>query len=205
MRKDIIYCAIIATLLAFGLNQCHSNNSSKQLIAAEEEKVRIWTDKSGRDQAEATVLKIDLATFKSLHADVVDSLKKEIGTAKIKNVTIVTRKVTDTLLIVRDTRGLINVSDKYTHIWQPDSSRISYSISDSLSITSYSKRYGFLHLKSKDVTRISNSNPHVRMNGATSYEIEKNRKLGVGLIAGYGIGRDGITHFVGAGIYYRIF
>lgn len=206
LKSNIILVAIIVALSFFLFKQCSDKAQLKTLYTASQADVKIWTDKTGRSVAETQALKMDYSLFKEAHANIVDSLKKAGIKGKPKQVVTVTRTISDTLYIRRDPRGLITASDLFTKIWQPDSGRIAYSIYDSLAAVTYKQRYGFLGLKTRTVTRITNTNPNVRMKGASSYEIAPpDKRVGLGFFAGYGAGRDGLTPLVGVGLYYRIF
>lgn len=206
LKSRIVPWVVVAILLTLFLNQCQQTSQANLAISTANQTTKFYRDKYGREHGIATVAQADLANFRVLHADIVDSLKKEIGTDKVDNVVVATREITDTVFVERDARGLILYNDKWTQMWQPDSSRLSYIIKDSLSFVTYNKRYGFLNLKKEYVTHVINYNPNVRMTGLKSYAIKpRDRRVGLGLSAGYAMTNSGLSPYVGAGIYYRLF
>lgn len=203
LKSRLLPYAVCAILLAITLKQCDNLKHANRLVDSANHEVVIWRDAEGKSRAEAYVSQLKLQEFKQYHADILDSIREK---GKIKSVVVVTRTITDTVEVKRDSRGYISYSDKYTKIWQPTFDKLSYSIYDSLSVTTLNKRYGFLGLKHKYVTNIYNANPNVHMTGLQSYEIvPKSRRLGVDIQFGYGATRGGFGPYLGVGLGYRVF
>lgn len=203
--KDLLYTILIALFLGLFLWQWDRADKFVALQTAEHDKVVFWRDAAGRSVAEASVLRTDFETFKAQHKDIVDSLKAE-GVKHPKSVVLIGRQISQTLDIKRDPRGLIQMRDRWTTISQPDSAHLSYTIQDSLWVTTAVKYYGFLGVHKKYVTQVFNLNPNVQMTGTRSYEIApQERRLGFGISAGYAVTQGGVSPYVGVGAIYRIF
>lgn len=206
-KRDAILILIIAALLILLLHTCDSAKRTERTLESELGSVQIWRDKFGRSNAELTVTKLDYQSLKKYHSNVVDSLRKQLGIKpkSVTNVVTVGSVISDTVFI---TTGKPSVSKWAT--FKLDSNKLVYSIRDSLVLVTYNKRYGFLNLKTKYTTRVVSFNPHSTITGLTSIEIiPKERRLHLGLYAGYGMQlNQGVVRVgpsVGLGITMKIF
>ena len=203
--RDILWAAVVAILLVLLVQQCQKTKSTEDLYGASQEEMKAWVNRYGHAIGEVRIQKMNRDLFEKYHHNIVDSLKREIGTARIKSVVNITRVIRDTVTVAHDSACNIFYTDRWATFSQPTLSTLAYNLNDSLSVVSFKKHYGFLGLKSKYVTQVVNYNPHVKMKGATSFEIAPEpRRVGLGLVVGYGIGSQGLTPFVGGGITYRI-
>jgi hypothetical protein len=202
----VLILAIVALGLLYLDSKMKLKQSREALITSSEE-VILWKDEYGRSNAELGVLKLDYQSFILTQERIVDSLKaikiKPKTVAKIQNVTLMT---SDTVYITRNKPFL----SPWSTIGFVADDSISYSFKDSLSLVTYHKKYGFLHLKSKYVTRAISFNPNTRLTGLTTVEIiPKTRRISLGGFAGYGLQfRDSQVFpgwIAGIGISFKLF
>lgn len=191
-------------MLAFLLKECSEVKSYRQQLFQSEEKAKIWRDKYGRSNAELVVTKTDYNTFKNLHKDILDSIKSlKIQPRHIRSYHTITNTTTDTIYINKP------YTDRWSSFNKINDSLISYTIKDSIALITHNKKYGFLNLKSKYVTRVVNFNPNSTITGITSTEIiTKERRLSIGLQAGYGFVFSGsvkLGFYGGVGVGVRVF
>lgn len=205
-HRDSLFVVIIIILSLALLNICGKAKRVADNLRSQQEQVTIWQDKAGRSNAELKVLKLDYKTFQDFHSHIVDSIR-HLG-IKPKTVTKVVTVTTETKDTVYVTRGKPFGNRWATFNLQND--KLSYLIRDSLALITHHKKYGFLKLKSKYVTRAVSFNPTTVLTGMTSIEIiPVTRKLSVGIYAGYGMQLSGGTVRVGPslgiGVTHRIF
>lgn len=195
--------AIIA-LLALNLRQCSTSRNAKAALEAATADAVFWRDKHNRSNAEILVLQTDLSLYKQTNKELIDSLKKEgIKPRDTKRVVTITEHTTDTLYVNKPRFS----SPWLDYEWIDDSS-LRLTVRDSLALITHDKRYGFLGLKKKYVTRAISYNPHTILTGITSTEIVPKQKIGLGFYAGYGATLSGgairLGPQIGFGIHIRL-
>jgi hypothetical protein len=196
----IRYAVVIILLLVALLYTCEH---TERVATQHADTVKIWRDKYGRSNAEVEVLQ----SSSKIHAKLADSLQQQLN-IKPKTVTkiiTISNTITDTVFLSKD-RPVVSRWASFSL----DSNRLVYSIRDSLALITYRKKYGLLHHKSKYVTRAVSFNPHANITGMTSTEIiPKERRISLGLYAGYGLSVSGGTvragWNTGLGVTFRIF
>ena len=186
-HKAILILIIIA-LFVFLLYTCDNAKRVEAAYAASQEQAKIWRDKEGRSNAELQVLKLGYKEFVESQANVIDSLNKlKINPKTVTKIITISNNTADTVVLTRR-----SFSDRWTHFNLLDSNRLAYTLRDSLALITHEKHYGFLNLKSKYVTRAVSFNPHSTLRGLTTTEIvPRNRRLSLGLYAGYGLSLSG--------------
>lgn len=205
-KRDAGFIITIALVLIALLHTCDKSKRVEHALESEQKKAIIWQDKFGRSNAEVAVVKEDLKTFKTLHGNIVDSLSKALAIKPrtVTKIQTVTTQTTDTV-----TLSAGRFSDRWSSFSLTGNTLV-YSFKDSLALVSYKKGYGFLHLKTKYVTRVVSFNPNTKLTGLTSLEIiPKERRLHLGMYAGYGIQLSGgairVGPSVGVGVTYRLY
>ena len=191
-------------MLSFLLKECSNAKSYKHQLFQSTEQANVWRDKYGRSNAELAVLRTDYSTFKSLHKDIIDSLKSlNIKPRQIRSYHTITKNTTDTIYINKP------YTDRWSSFIKINDSTLTYKINDSIALITHTKKYGLLNLKSKYVTRVISFNPNSMITGITSTEIiPRERRVSVGLQAGYGFvfAEDvKLGFYFGGGVGIRIF
>jgi len=201
----VIFVLALIFVGAGWMNSCEKAKRVESALHTSQEEAKIWKDKWGRSNAEAAVLQLDKENLRKHHNNVVDSLKKH--GIKMRTVT----RIETVNTVIRDTVPIYNSSwqDDWS-FFEFDSTFFRYEIRDSLALVTHDKKYGFLNLKTKYVTRAIAFNPNTTLLGLTSSEIiPRERRLSVGLYAGYGatVSRDVVRvgPQIGVGLNYRIF
>jgi hypothetical protein len=205
-HRDSLFVVIIVVLFMVLLNTCQEVKRVESAWHSQQEEVKIWRDKAGRSNAELRVLKLDFKSFNTLHNNIVDSLRKlGIKPKTVTKLVTVTTETRDTVYISKDKPfgnrwAMFNIVDD----------KLSYLIRDSLALITYNKKYGFLNLKTKYVTRVISFNPNTILTGMTSTEIVPGqRKISIGFYAGYGMQlSEGVIRIgpsFGIGVTHRLF
>lgn len=196
--------AIIFALAALNFYQYQNTKSAESAAVAASADATFWKDKSNRSNAEILVLQADKSLIKKMNGDLVDSLKKEnIKLKNVKSVVTITKHTTDTVKVNKP-----HFKGPWFEYEWLDVETLTFLSRDSISLITHDKKYGFLNLRTKYVTRAISHNPNSMLTGITSVEIVPNRrKIGFGFYGGYGITvSDGILRAgpqVGLGINIR--
>jgi hypothetical protein len=190
------------------------NTSSKlskmtDAYVANSQETKIWKDKHERTHAELVVTQIDLSLAKKVEADLLDSLRKVTGIKPkhTRSVVTVHTRTTDTVAFYLNKPRW---SNKWASFEWLDSSRLAYSVVDSMILVNHIKRHGFLNLKSTYVTRVVTFNPNTTTLGMKSIEfVPPKRRISIGAHAGYGLqfsgGGASAGWNIGIGLNYKFF
>lgn len=207
--KDFFIVALVLIFICSVSYFLAELRHSEDLLKAEHDTVKIWRDKAGRSNAELAVSKFTLSEFKKYNKNVTDSLRKELGIKpkNIKSVVTLTTTATDTVYY-QTGKPFGNKWAKFNFV---DSLRMSYAFKDSVALITHNKKFGFLNLRTKYVTRAITFNPYVTITGMTTAEIvPKQRRLSLSLFGGYALvrGKGGALYAgpaLGVGFSLRLF
>lgn len=182
-KYNLIMVIVIVLLATLNFHQCSSKKDIEKAAIAAAAEAEFWRDKNNHSNAEILVLKADKELIKKTNADLVDSLKKEnIKLKNTKSVVTITKHTTDTVKVDKPRFE----GPWFSYQWL-DKETLAFFSKDSIALITHEKKYGFLNLRSKYVTRAISYNPNTILTGITSVEIvPKRRKLGLGLYVGYG-------------------
>ena len=195
--------SLVCAVLLF--RQCERASRAEVALTNTTEEARIWEDKYGRSNAEISVIQMEKQSFRKYHVKVVDSLKK--AGVKIKTVEkIVTINTSTTGSVVLKNNFF---SDQWSKFSLKDST-LFFNITDSIPLSTYHRKFGFLNLKSKYTTRATTFNPNTVLTGITSSEITpKSPRVSLGVNVGYGLNLSGGVvrpgFHAGVGFQVRIF
>lgn len=182
-KINIVAVLVIAGLITLNFYQYRSAQQAESAAIAAAAEATFWKDENNRSNAEILVLKADKQLIKKMNADLVDSLKKEnIKLKNTKSVVTITKHTTDTVKVNKPRFD----GPWFSYEWLDDET-LSFFSKDSIALITHTKKYGFLNLRSKYVTRAISYNPNTILTGLTSVEVAPKRsKVGLGVYGGYG-------------------
>lgn len=195
---------LIVIIAALSIALLHTYDYAKRVeynLVAQKDTVKIWRDRYGHSNAELQVSQLD---YRQLSDSFRHQLK--IKPKTITRVATVTSTTTDTVYIVTG-RPVVNRWSSFNLL---DNNTLAYTVRDSLALVTYKKKYGFMNLDTKYVTRAVSFNPQSIITGMTTSEIiPEKRRVGLGLYAGYGITLSGgvvrAGWSTGVGLCYNLF
>lgn len=194
----------------------HPEPSAKVEKTKKEPPVK-YKDKGGTTHTEKKVAVADVKTIKASYQKIIDSLTDviKIKDKQLKDVVAVGTKTTGTFKPVIDTIYIDSIptvtasfSDNYLSIFGVvnEDSTWTYSYHDSLMLTTYWKKSGFLKLKKTLMLDAFSMNPNTTIEGLSAIKISeaKPKKWAIGFNVSYGY--DGVKWkpVVGVGINYNI-
>lgn len=213
-------------LFAVLLQQCNSltkvktEKSFKNLLEKANDSTRYYKDRYGKKVAENSLIEAENAEmFLLLESKnetlgklqkLVEQYKKELKRSKLPATVIETEYVRDTVVTTVKNKNIYSFSQK--NKWEDilfsfnsDTEQFHYTIKmwDSYEILHTVKRNWF---KPNAINvMIRNNNPFIKVRDVKSFRIKEKRKpFGLGLSAGYGVGGQGLSPFIGIGINYNL-
>lgn len=172
----------------------------KTITEIKDDSASYWKDAYGREHAQKEVAEAKYETIKAVYGPVIDSVLKglkiqgkqmeSLNIAGISNSNHVALSV-DTIHKDSTTEYRFHYDDKWIKLAGiiGQNSALDYTTYDSLIITSYYKRSGFLGLgKKTSYVDAYSLNPHSHITGMQSIRIatEKPKRFGLGPYVGYG-------------------
>ena len=186
-----------------------SNNRLRENLRISQLEAEIWRDKEGRSHGEIERLQLTNQELRDAMPHIIDSVKKTFTGVKprtIKEIITVTKVVRDTIPFPVDNPLGFHYKDSWNEFKINPDSTFSFSVKDSLALLTSRKNYGFLGFKRKNTVEVVSFNPKSTITGLKSIEIiEKPKRIGIGIMVGYGMSKDGLSPTVSAGIFYRVF
>jgi len=202
----LVFVIIILSRLQAALR---SNSRLQDNLRISNQQAEIWRDKYGRSHGEVERLKLTNKELREAMPALIDSIKRDFKDVKprtITNVVTVTKVVRDTIPFPVDNPLGFHYKDRWNEFKINTDSTFSFSVKDSLALVSSRKNFGFLGLKKKNTVEVVSYNPKSTITGLKSIEIVENpKRVGIGIMVGYGMSKDGLSPVVSAGVFYRIF
>lgn len=207
IRVITIVCLIVILFLCGVIFKMRSEMSDmEKAYIQKDQEIKMWKDKYGNTHAELETIRLH---SKDVEKKLLDEIKKltKIKPKNVERVVTATTHTTDTIpFYINKPRW----SSQWATFEWLDSSRLMYSIRDSIVLVNHVKRYGFLGMKEKYVTRVVTFNPNTVITGMRSIEfVPPKRRISIGAHAGYGLQFSGSgvsTGFnVGVGVNVRLF
>jgi hypothetical protein len=205
----LIILILLTVLVSLWVSSQQDKNRYANNLRVAEQQATIWKDRSGKSHAEIERLQLTNKELRKGRPALVDSIKKTFTGVRPRTITNVITLTT----VLHDTVPfpVINpLTFKYQDRWNrysitPDSSLV-VEVRDSMALLSSKKKYGFLNLKSKYTVEAVTFNKKVCLTGLRSVEIipDRPRRIGLGILAGYGMSNRGLSPTISVGVYYRI-
>jgi len=204
-KRDTLFVAIIFVLFAFMVKECDSYKNLERVVKKSQEEATYWKDKEGQSRGKIADVSGELSTLKVTHKEMLDSLRKEIGSLKkLKSATSVKENISgaveiklDTLMMTRTDTLLVPVGrqfkyeDHWVGIWgvvNDSSIFVNYSIDNEIRLIRRDERYGTLKLKKRTIVEAVALNPNAQITGISQITITpKRRRFYLGVGVGYGL------------------
>ncbi len=201
ITQRIVIVFLLIAIAALALRSCfrkeRENIVLQEAVQIKEDSTSFWKDYAGREHAQKRELEADIQTIKILYRSQVDSLTTllNIQAKDLQSVAIVKTSASgsivptvDTVLIDSTYSYPFHYSDKWLTLDGVISSQpfIRYLFSDSLIVTSYTKRTGLF--KRQTFIDAYSLNPNVRFQNITGIRIRdvNTRRFGFGPYVGFG-------------------
>lgn len=224
MNKGIVYFvgfALIASLIFMSVAYVSVKRENKEMTAAVKlnsyDSTSWYKDKAGREHAQTQEEVMDLNTTLLLKGKLFDSVCKalKIKPKEINTITTFTTETNGDVVFVTDTIYIdsthktvgIKYSDKWIKIeGNLENDKLNYDVFDSLIITQYNKKYGFLNLRSSQYLDAYSLNPHTHIKGLTGIKIadQKPKKVSLGIGIGYGFNGQKLEPMIGISLQYSL-
>jgi opacity protein-like surface antigen len=211
-KREIISLMLMAYIIMSLMAKCQSDNYRDNMESFLLDSLHKTTNKLGQEISSRKVLKESYSDLKRQARSSNDEIKrlksivdKKTQTAVIiKNHTII-KEIAKTDTIYKDVLGWpIYKTDKkdrwkeYSIVSGRDSTTLNIKLLNEYEIKHQWKKS---HLE----LTVKNLNPNTYTDNIISYTVqERKKKIGLGVQAGYGVGRNGITPYIGIGISYNI-
>lgn len=203
----LLLAFVIAILLLLGT--LRNNNRLRENLRISQLEAEIWRDKHNRSHGEVERLQYTNKELREAMPALMDSIKRDFKNVKPKTITdiiTVTKVVRDTILFPVSNPLGFHYKDNWNEFKINEDSTFTFAVRDSLALVSSRKNFGFLGLKRKNTVEVISYNPKTEITGVKSIEIVENpKRVGIGIMVGYGMSKDGLSPVVSAGVYYRIF
>lgn len=211
--KKLIQPAILVSLVIMILlllrGSILNNLRLRNALAISQKEAEVWRDKEGRSHAEIQRLQLTNSELRDAMPALIDSIKRDFRNVKprtITNVVTITKEVRDTIAFPVNNPLGFHYKDRWNEFKINTDSTFTFSVRDSIALVSSRKRYGFLNLKTKNTVEAVSYNPKSTLTGMRSIEvIDRPKRIGIGVMVGYGMSNTGLSPIVAAGVYYRIF
>lgn len=222
---------IIAILLLIAVLLYHNNRVLKQAnksytstISHINDTATKYRDQYDIEHAEKIMIQGDYQSLKDLYKDDIDDLTKRLKIKPkvidqfIKVGTEVAQTLEPKIIYVDTTKSKeyptynFEYLDKYLTLngsINKDSSKIFYTSTDSLGLTVYTRKSGFLKTKKDTYIDVFSYNPNVKIKSITSVKLDtkyKSSRIGIGPYVGlnYNISNNKISPSLGIGIHYSL-
>jgi hypothetical protein len=165
-----------------------------------DDSISYWRDKFGREHAQKEMAQAGLSVIQSVYGPIIDSVLTALNIQgkQLQQLTLVGLQNSNTVSLKVDT-VFLDSSQHYNFSYQDrwidldgrigKDSYLNYSTFDSLVITGYIKKYGFLGLGRREtMVDVYSINPHSKISGLQGISIQKERakRFGLGPYAGFG-------------------
>lgn len=215
IMKQIIYYIVIIILLIALILQCR-NNSHKQKQADnthqyKNDSISYYRNIYNAEIASKTALKGNIKDLQDSTKQLnrlIKGYKKVIAAGNVQTVVkIDTIRIGFDVPVPCEFERSWSKFDKYYSInGQSNQNGIiieNIEIPNLLSFAIGDKKTGFFKTQYK--VEATNSNPYIKITGLDAYTLDVPKKrFGISLVAGYGMSKDGLTPFVGAGLSYNL-
>lgn len=194
------------------------NNSANVVNIVVNDSTRFYKDAYGKEHAQRQQVEADLGTLKVYYRNLIDSVSKAlkikdkniktISTASLKNTNTVIAKI-DTVLVDGKKQYPFSFSDRWIKLngIVDTTIRLTYSLYDSIVITTYRKSTGFLGLgKSMVYVNGYSINPNTTVTGISNIKVqdEKPKKFSLGIGIGYGFNGNRFEPNIGFSLQYSL-
>lgn len=224
-NKNILYWLILTLIIItviFHIKDCNNSigNKNSKLIESLNDSISYYRDENGVLHSKITAIEVDnIEKFKKLNIknEEIKELQKLIKKYKdVQSATVFKTKteikeifktdtvvVNDTLLpVYKSDFMLYGGTDKlqvYGHIrMEKDSTALELHMIDRFKIVTHKE-------KDKIILDISNENPYsVTESQRAVIKIPKQKRIGLGVNAGYGISKSGLSPYIGLGVNYNL-
>lgn len=220
VKHRIIIVFLLVIVTALSLRGCFRKEKEKAIlrdvVEIQQDSTSYWKDQFNTEHASKQLADADLSSLRAAYGSLLDTIKARTG-SKGEDLQAVT---------AASTSGTGKVTPKIDTVYLPDSSMaykfryndrwldldgiigkepvINYRFSDSIVLTTYRKKVGFLR-KATYVDGYS-LNPNVRITGLTGIRVSsaKPKRFGVGPYIGYGWNGSSWTPNIGISLQYSI-
>lgn len=190
----------------------------ERITQIRDDSITYWKDQYNREHAEKLMAQGQYAELRVVYGPFMDSILVSLNIQKdaIKSIAAVGLKNSGELTARIDTQYVDSsayYSFKYKDRWLDmdgtlsDMARIKYTSRDSLIVTGYTKKTGFLGLGKKETYIDAYSlNPNSKITGLTGMMVlkERQKRFGLGPFVGIGWSGNGIVPTVGVGLNYSL-
>lgn len=204
-----MFLLVLAIVLIFLLIQKEARfNMAVKAFRVKDAETVIWRDLYERAHAEREILKLDMDAFKNAMPHLIDSIKKDFTNVKVKTITnmvTVTKETKDTVYVALNEKNEFTYKDDWNE-FSLSGNQFSFNITDSIGFLQSTKRHGFLNAKRTDTIEAISYNPKTTLKDVSAIQIHHTpKRVGIGIMLGYGATKDGLSPVVAGGLYYRIF
>lgn len=204
----VIILILFLGLLASLLYQTGKVADLESFTNWQNDTIQTYKDSKGRWVAEKSTLEIGQKMSKELLQKELDQVKRDLDISRkqVESITKLTTKTEGTIQI--DKGGPLIFSDPFTKINLIDTGAVyqfDFSFTDSLLITGYYERPKFWKSPQLRVKAIS-YNPNSKITGLDQITIkDKPTRFTIGIQAGYGFTRSGLSPYLGLGVGWGLF
>lgn len=225
MKNSIIVYVSFGILLLLGFhavnklfNPDKTLTNIERIVQIRDDSISYWKDKYNQEHAEKRIAQGQIEELQLVYGPLIDTVKEMLGiqASAIKNLSAVgitnsgqiTARV-DTYYVDSTRHLAFNYNDKWLDIKGSlsDLARLKYTSRDSLIVTAYTKKKGFLGLGKRETYIDAYSlNPNSRITGLTGLMVlkERQKRFGLGPFVGIGWSGNGIVPTVGIGLSYDL-
>ncbi|MEX6691264.1 hypothetical protein QTN47_27390 [Danxiaibacter flavus] len=219
--ERLIIVALLIIIAVFALQTCFRKEKQvtdlKQVVSAKQDTLKHYKDEAGHEHGQKVLAEADMSLLKVEYQKQIDSVT-ELLKIKESQLAFYTGFSTessgsikprvDTVFMPDSTREFnIDFSDRWMSLNGRigKSSNINYRITDSLTVTVYSKKKNFLSSLTTYIDVFS-MNPNVKVTGLTGFKIpvKKPGRFGIGPYFGYGYSDGKWSPSAGVAIQYSL-
>lgn len=223
IKIPLYACLIILLLLGVAAVKSLFNkpvilHNVERIVQIKDDSIDYWRDRYGTEHAQKLMANAELAVLHTAYGPLLDTVLKtlKINKNQLEQLTAIglgssgsVRLRVDTVFVDSSANYRFSYSDRWIDLKGNigQSSTLDYTTFDSLIITGYHKRSGFLGLgKKKTYIDAYSLNSHSRISGMQGVQILKERRKpwSIGPIAGYGWNGERWSPFVGVGVGYAL-
>lgn len=206
----ILIWVLLIAIVILSIHNCSKRIDESNKIDYLTDSLRYYKNRSGKQVAQITALKgekSDLQLMLSRSSQQLDSLVKEFkkidAAGEVETITkIDTVKIRYTDTIPYQFEKRFSINKKHYSLSGISNHRgidiEEINVPNTLSFAVGKVRKGY-------EIRVVNSNPYIKTTGLNSYVLEqRNRRIGLGFQAGYGLNKDGVSPYIGLGVSYNL-
>jgi uncharacterized protein YfbU (UPF0304 family) len=223
--QRLIIVALLCLVTFLSLRTCAKKQAEvkkmENVIEVKNDSLHKYKDEAGNNHAQKVLAQADMAVLKTAYFREIDSLTNllEIKDKQLQAYAGVSTSTEGTVIprvdtIVIDTANhIVSYPFNYTDKWLSlhgnigPKSFINYQLTDSIVITTYDKKTGFLGLgKRQTYIDAFSLNPNVRVTGLDGFRVPVKQpgRLGIGPFVGYGFNNGRLAPTAGISIQYSI-